>query len=133
MNIADLRKIIYEEVVKAMREELRDILVEAVEAVKDQPQQYLEEQAPALETYIGFKPEKTKPGTKSITNILQETAQTMGKDDYRNLLGGEQPVVTESARPGNMAGMPSFIATAAAKAKAVLDKSNEKDRKRNAL
>ena len=121
MNIGDLRKIIHEEMVKVMREELREILTEAVEVIQEQKA----EPRPTRLAEIIQEEEVEPQQPRSITNLLQETARNMSREDYRAI--NEQP---KPAQPA-MTGLPDFVAAAAIKAKAIFDKSNEKDLERH--
>lgn len=123
MNIGDLRKIIHEEMVKVMREELREILTEAVEVIQEQKTVPV---SPKRSSRLAdILQEETVNEPKSISNLLQETARNMSREDYKAM--NEQPV-----QP-TMTGLPDFIASAAMKAKAIFDKSNEKDLERHGL
>lgn len=116
MTVSELRKILHEEVVKAIREELREILTEAVQVSEDMsfknPLQELRENVDSEES-------------TSISRLLQETASSMGREDYRNLI--------ERSPEPKMTGMPDFIVSAASKAKAILDASNLKDREKHGI
>lgn len=123
MKVEDLRKIIYEEVVKAMRAEFREILTEAVDIVK--------EQKPVQRTPVRLSDliqveESSSP--KSIESILQETAQGMKREDYKALLGESQQV-----QKPVMPGMPDFLSKAISNAKGVFDKSNRVDLERHGV
>ena len=123
MNIGELKKIIYEAVVKAMREEFREILAEAVEVVKEQRPV---EGTPARLSDL-FQVEE-KSGPKSIENILQETALGMKREDYKAILGESQ----QEQKPV-MPGIPDFLSKAITNAKGVLDASNRKDQERHGV
>ena len=113
MKVEDLRKIIYEEVVKAMRAEFREILTEAVEVIQEQKTVPVSpERSSRLADILQ---EETVSEPKSISNLLQETARNMSRGDYKAM--NEQPV-----QP-TMTGLPDFIASAAMKAKTIFDKS----------
>lgn len=115
MTVSELRKILHEEVVKAIREELREILTEAVQKSENIVQNPLQE----------LRENMDSEENTSISRLLQETASSMDREDYRNL--------TERSPEPKMTGMPDFIALAASKAKAVLDASNLKDRERHGI
>ena len=123
MNIGDLRKIIHEEMVKVMREELREILTEAVEVIQEQKA----EPRPTRLAEIIQEEEVEPQQPRSITNLLQETARNMGREELKAF----------SAQPAQLqqptTGLPDFVAAAAMKAKAIFDKSNEKDLERHGL
>ena len=124
MNIGELRKIIYEEVVKAMRAEFREILTEAVTVV--------EEQKPVQKTPARLSelfPVERKSEPKTIEDILQETARGMNREDYRALMGESQQPQQQSTVPG----LPDFLTKAVQNAKNILDASNQKDLERHGL
>lgn len=129
MNINDLRKIISEEVSKAVtrvfRSEIRDILVEVLEKQEDQDTQRI------------VREEEVVPN-KGLSAILQETKRGMSRDDYRNFLGDNSsitfsPSTVLEEKKSCVPGMPDFLARAALQAKAVLDLSNQKDKEKNGL
>lgn len=129
MNINDLRKIISEEVSKAVtkvfRSEIRDILVEVLEKQEFQDTQRI------------VKEEEVVPN-KGLSAILQETKRGMSRDDYRNFLGDNnsiafKPSTVLEEKKDHIPGMPDFLARAALQAKAVLDLSNQKDKEKNGL
>lgn len=115
MTVSELRKILHEEVVKAIREELREILTEAVQKSENIVQNPLQE----------LRENMDSEESTSISRLLQETASSMGREDYRNLI--------ERSPEPKMTGMPDFIVSAASKAKAILDASNLKDRERHGI
>ena len=99
MEVDRLRKLIREEIHKAFQEEVRDILVEAVE--------------------IASKPDRTSSRGNvrnvpkdfsrygDLSTLLEDTAQNMNQDDYMNVLGGgpsvvqtEKPVLEENSDEG---------------------------------
>ena len=129
MNINDLRKIISEEVSKAVtkvfRSEIRDILVEMLEKQEYQDIQRI------------VKEEEVAPN-KGLSDILQETKRVMSRDDYRNFLGDNssvafRPSTVLEEKKNYIPGMPDFLARAALQAKTVLDLSNQKDKEKNGL
>lgn len=125
MTIKELRKLIYEDVEKAVRKvvrtEIRDILLEVTE----------KQSVPNLTQEEGGRPKM------SISDVLQETEQAMDRKDYRNFLGDSTdtfktaPILEEKKQI--LPGMPDFIATAALKAKSILDTSNQKDKERHGI
>lgn len=123
MKVEDLRKIIYEEVVKAMRAEFREILTEAVDVVKEQKPV---EKAPARLSDLIQVEESSSP--KSIESILQETAQGMKREDYKALMGESQQV-----QKPVMPGMPDFLSKAISNAKGIFDASKQVDIERHGV
>ena len=123
MKVEDLRKIIYEEVVKAMRAEFREILTEAVDVVKEQKPV---EKAPTRLADLIQVEESSSP--KSIESILQETAQGMKREDYKALMGESQQV-----QKPVMPGMPDFLSKAISNAKGIFDASKQVDIERHGV
>ena len=124
MNIEDLKKIIHEEMVKVMREELREILTEAVEVIQEQKAEPVQHKKLARLANIVQEEETGYQQPRSITNLLQETARNMSREDLKTF--SAQPKQPQQT----MSGLPDFVAAAAMKAKAIFDKSNEKDLER---
>ena len=119
MTIEHLRKVIHEEVVKAMREELREILTEAVSGPKDSLQE-------SLNTSKVGGEKRTQRQPSSISDLLKETADKMKSEDFRDLLpSGEVKQ--------QFSGVPNFLSEAIMKAGAVFNKSKEKDKERYGL
>lgn len=136
MKLEELRKIIHEEVVKAIREEVRDILTEAVE-IASRPQGKPTVHQAAVKKPVIQKEESTS--MSFLGDILQETAREMTKTDYRDIMG--EPVVVET--PGQQLfenvekpsvvssedSLPDFVQ----RAKAVFDAAVEVDKTRHAV
>lgn len=118
MTIEHLRKVIHEEVVKAMREELREILTEAVSGPKDSLQESLNI------SKVGEKRTQRQPS--SISDLLKETADKMKSEDFRDLLPSGEVKQQFSV-------VPNFLSEAIMKAGAVFNKSKEKDKERYGL
>ena len=100
MEVDRLRKLIREEIHKAFQEEVRDILVEAVQ-IASKPD--LKEE---LQVQTGVKSDFS--GYGNLTTLLEDTARTMSKEDYHDILGSpsvvqvEQPeMVSESCVEGS--------------------------------
>ena len=142
MKVDVLRKLIREEVRAAIKEELSEVLTEAVKIAS----------APVKEEKANdFKPVtqkdikrtwstgKMNPGTIPLEEMLQQTAQSMTSDDAKHIAGaGEvsKPNFASSmaskmgmTQPasGPMPGIDISQLDFVKKAKAVLDLSNEKD------
>jgi len=141
MKVDVLRKLIREEVRAAIKEELSEVLTEAVKIAS----------APVKETKSNdFKPVtqkdikrtwstgKMNSGTVPLEEMLQQTAQQMTSEDAKHISGAGQVTkpnfassmasqmgMTESSGP--MPGIDISQLDFVKKAKAVLDLSNEKD------
>tara|TARA_R110000868_G_scaffold93559_3_gene258706 strand:+ start:1380 stop:1790 length:411 start_codon:yes stop_codon:yes gene_type:complete len=89
MKLDQLRKVIREEVKTAIKEELQEIMNEAVRAASEpEKQTFYEEVAP-------MQPNKT---TDPIMEMLNQTKATMTSDDYR----------TVTSATSNMVQKPNF-------------------------
>lgn len=148
-TLDDLRKIIREEVKTAVRTELRELILEAVE-IASRPEQPLvtaqhvshkQENSLHVDTKPVQKPLKT---SNPIQDVLSETAQAMTSEDYENIYGtnvkdslaesyrsSEGEIITDSISGDEDAldGLPSFVKNA----KAILDASYNKDKERHAV
>ena len=102
MKLNQLRKIIREEVRAAVKEELQDILNEAVKVASTPINE-----ANSSNTKIPT-PTPTNPvasGNKSIDEMLKQTANNMTNEDYRTVFNGSSDMVT------GMPNMASSMAT----------------------
>ena len=135
MKLNQLRKIIREEVKAAVKEELQDILNEAVK-VASTPTNEAKSSNVAMP-----KPSPTNPvatGKKSIDEMLKQTANNMTNEEYRNVFTGTSDMVTGmpnmastvanqmNMNSGNQPGLDISNLDFVNKAKAVLDLSNKK-------
>ena len=145
MKLDQLRKIIREEVRSAVKDELQDMLTEAVKVASE----------PAKSSNLDYKAVKQKdlkrswstgrmnPGTVPLEEMLNMTKQQMSGEDYKNVINADSSMVakpnfassmasnmgmTESTRP--LPGIDISKLDFVSKAKAVLDKAYEKDRNR---
>lgn len=101
MKLNQLRKIIREEVKAAVKEELQDILNEAVKVASTPINE-----AKSLNTQMPT-PTPTNPvagGSKSINEMLKQTADNMTNEDYKTVFNGSSDMVT---------GMPSMATSMA--------------------
>lgn len=101
MKLNQLRKIIREEVKAAVKEELQDILNEAVKVASTPTNE-----AKSLNTQMPT-PTPTNPvagGSKSINEMLKQTADNMTNEDYKTVFNGSSDMVT---------GMPSMATSMA--------------------
>jgi len=143
MKLDQLRKIIREEVRAAVKEELQEMLTEAVKIAS-------EPSTPKVQKFNEYKPitqkdisrtwstGKLNTGTVPLEEMLQQTAANMSRNDYKDIIGAKPPStaasmatqmgMTESAGP--MPGLDISNLDFVNKAKAVLDKSYEKDKSR---
>jgi hypothetical protein len=139
MKIDQLRRIIREEVRSAIKEELQDILVEAV-TVASKPDSVTLNNAPKE-----LKPEPKKWSfgkNKTLDEMLNQTAQSMTSDEYRNIYAGNSNMVSKPnfasamatqmnvEKNGPMPGLDISKLDFVGKAKSVLDAANKKDKQR---
>jgi len=139
MKLDQLRKIIREEVRAAVKEELQDILTEAVKTAS----------APSISE---SKPiEKKKPivkqttpdiktGKSSLDEMLKMTKENMTNEEYRNVVNASSDMVSRPNFASSMANQMGMTGPAPGidisqlsfvkKAGAVLKKSNELDKKK---
>lgn len=142
MKLDQLRKIIREEVRSAVKDELQEMLNEAVKAAS----------TPSTQEYKAVKQKdlkrtwstgKMNPGTVPLEEMLNQTRSEMTGDDYRNVVNANSSLVKKpnfasgmaqsmgmTENTGPMPGIDISKLDFVSKAKAVLDKSYEKDRNR---
>ena len=138
MKLNQLRKIIREEVRSAVKEELQDILNEAVKhasaPVVEQKQQKVAMPTPSkMNPVAGIK-----TGKKSLDEMLKQTQASMTNEEYKNVFAGTSDMVqgmpnmaTSMANQMNMnagrqPGLDVSKLDFVSKAKSVLDASNKK-------
>lgn len=90
MEVDRLRKLIRDEIHKAFQEEVRDILVEAVQ-IASKPD--LEEK-----TQSQVRKKSDFSGYGDLSTLLEDTANTMSVEDYHDILGSPSVVQTEQPR-----------------------------------
>ena len=138
MKLNQLRKIIREEVRSAVKEELQDILNEAVKhasaPVVEQKQVKVEPPVPSKMNPVA----SIKTGTKSIDDMLKQTQASMTNEEYKNVFTGTSEMVTGmpnmastmanqmNMNAGNQPGLDISNLDFVNKAKQVLDLSNKK-------
>lgn len=136
MKLNQLRKIIREEVRSAVKEELQDILNEAVKVASTPINEYKQPEV------VVPKPTPTTPvaGKKSLEQMLQQTKSSMTNEDYRTVINGTSNMVngmpnmasSMSTQMGINAGKQPGIDISnldfVKKAGAILDASNQKDK-----
>lgn len=142
MKVQELKKIIREEVKAAVKEELQDMLNEAVK-VASAPSTH---STPIKEA----APKKVSYGTGGLEDLLEDTRSSMSSDDYKNVVSMDSSMVTKpnfTSMMANQTGMvgeqPSFTGNEpgvdlsqldfVAKAKSILDKSYQKDKNRGGI
>ena len=144
MKLDQLRKIIREEVRAAVKEELRDVMNEAVKyASAPQPQfKKFNEYKPVKQKDLGrtWSTGKMNTGTVPLEEMISQTASSMTKEDNNGLMGGSgasAPNLASSMastmgmtgngqQPGIDISKLDFVKSA----KSILDKSLEKDKVR---
>lgn len=139
MKLDSLRKVIREEVKTAIREELQDMLTEAVKIAS----------APSTEKNDGYKPVVEKdlkrtwskgplnPAVGGIESMLEQTAASMTQADYRNVINADSSAVSAPNMASSMASSMGMTGPAPGldlskldflgKAKSILDAANKKD------
>lgn len=139
MKLDQLRKIIREEVKAAVKEELQEMLNEAVK-VASKP-----------DTSAGFKPVtqkdisktwstgKISTGTVPLEEMLNQTKAEMTNEDYKTIVNASSNMVPNFAQRqvngGGGAGLDlnSIPGFDLAKSKAILDAANKKDKIRQGV
>ena len=142
MKVEILRKLIREEVRAAVKEDLQDIMNEAVK-IASQP--VTEKSSVTVTPYVKVeaKPEKVKVGQDPIMSMLEQTRKSMTNEDYRTIINMDSSAVTGSPMAGNVmnqmsrqGAMPGLDISQLGfvnKAKDVLAASNKKDLERKGL
>ena len=142
MKLDQLRKIIREEVRSAVKDELQEMLNEAVKAAS----------TPSNQEYRAVKQKDLKrswstgrmnPGTVPLEEMLNMTKNEMTGQDYSNVINADSSMVKKpnfasgmaqsmgmTENKGPMPGIDISKLDFVSKAKAVLDKSYEKDKNR---
>ena len=144
MKANELRKLIREEVRAAVKEELQDMLTEAVKAasapdINNSKNNYREVKQKDLKRTWSVG--KMNPGTVPLEEMLNQTRASMSGEDYRNVVHGTSGMVKKPNFASNIAtdmgltensgpvtGIDISKLDFVKNAKAVLDKSYEKDR-----
>jgi len=133
MKLDQLRKIIREEVRAAVKEELQEVMNEAVKAASTPQQSYT--QVPK------GQPKKWSVGkSATLDEMLSATRSEMSGQDYSNIVGGagvQKPnfastMATQMSieNQGPMPGIDISKLDFVSKAKNVLDAANKKDKQR---
>lgn len=133
MKLDQLRKIIREEVRAAVKEELQEVMNEAVR-VASTPS------SPKLQEVPKGQPKKWSVGkSATLDEMLAHTKASMSGDEVRNIMGYQAPSMPSTANSmasqmgmtqysGPMPGLDISKLDFVSKAKAVLDAANAKDR-----
>ena len=144
MKLDQLRKIIREEVRSAVKEELQDVITEAVRVASQPGLQTLSEHKPIE---VKEKTSFTAPtaGKTSIEDMLQMTKNNMTNEEYKNVFTGTSDMVKGapnmatnmlnkmSAGAGRQPGIDISNLDFVKKAGQVLNASNQKDKEKVAL
>tara|TARA_R110002153_G_scaffold150278_1_gene301804 strand:+ start:6213 stop:6635 length:423 start_codon:yes stop_codon:yes gene_type:complete len=135
MKLDQLRNIIREEVRAAVKEELQEVMNEAVRAASVPVQSPKE----VVQSFNKQKNVRKTPPTNSITEMLSQTKANMNPEEYRSIIAGTSDMVskpnfasgiastmgmTEGPMPGLDISQLDFVK----KAGAVYNQSIEKDR-----
>ncbi len=138
MKVNSLRKLIREEVKAAIKEELTDILNEAVKIASKPDSGQANKLQPVKEKDL------TRTWSKGplnpavgINSMLEQTAKEMTNEDYRNVVNADSSMVTAPAMSntvasglgmsgGNAPGLDISNLDFVKKAKSVLDLANQK-------
>ena len=139
MKLDQLRKIIREEVKAAVKEELQDVMNEAVKYAS----------TPTKETQVYQTVEKGQPKkwsygkSSTLDEMLQQTASEMTTEDYRTVVNANSAGVqapnfaqrTASQLSGAGAGLDlsAIPGLDLSRSKAILDAANKKDKQRAGL
>lgn len=95
MTKKELKELIYEEVKRAIREEIRDILVEAVDISTKQTGDIKPE--PVIRQSL-----RSQEGFVDVNSILEQTARTMTRQDLQNVSSvrsSESPGISDFTLP----------------------------------
>ena len=144
MKANELRKLIREEVKAAVREELQEMLTEAVKVastpdINNSKNDYREVKQKDLKRTWSVG--RMNPGTVPLEEMLNQTKASMTGEDYTNVINGTSGMVKKPNFASNIAsdmgltensgpvpGIDISKLDFVKNAKAVLDKSYEKDR-----
>lgn len=142
MKVQELKRIIREEVKAAVKEELQDMLNEAVKVASTPSTPSTPVKQPA--------PKKVSYGTGGLEDLLEDTRSSMSSDDYRNVVSMDSSMVTKpnfasmmASQTGMVGEQPSFTGNEpgldlsqldfVTKAKSILDMSYQKDKNRGGI
>ena len=144
MKLDQLRQIIREEVRSAVKDELADVLTEAVAIASKPEQTYAPAPVKQKDLSRTWSTGKMNSGTVPLEEMLQQTAKTMTGEEYKNITGASGPTaggapnmassmankmgMTENSGP--MPGLDISKLPFVNKAKQVLDAAYKKDKNR---
>ena len=136
MKLDQLRKIIREEVRAAFKEELQEVLTEAVKIASNPKQTFYTDST--TKEVSKPTPSRTNPvmGKNSIDEMINMTKAGMSPEEYSNIIGSQPP--STSAKMASQLGMQASSMPGidiskldfVGKAKKVLDASYAKDKVR---
>jgi len=145
MKLEELRKVIREEVEKAFKEQLKDVLIEAVQ-IASTPSTLKTEQKTNTKQITDFKaptpqPKKFVPSGNPIEDMLQMTKANMTSADAAAIMGEgvHMPTMATTVAQqmhmggGNQPGLDLSQLPFINKAKTLLEAANEKDKQRKGL
>lgn len=145
MKLEELRKVIREEVEKAFKEQLKEVLIEAVQ-IASAPSTLKTEQKTNTKEITNFKApqqqqKKFVPTGNPIEDMLQMTKASMTSADAAALMGEgvHMPNMASTVAQqmhmggGNQPGLDLSQLPFINKAKTLLEAANEKDRQRKGL
>lgn len=140
MKLDQLRKIIREEVKAAVKEELQDILTEAVQIASAPTKMQPAPKAGQTSWSAPVKQKETYISDDPIMEMLNQTRASMTSGEYQNIISATSDMVSKpnfgqmmSSEPefsGPMPGLDISQLDFVSKAKAVFDASNKKDKER---
>jgi hypothetical protein len=145
MKLDQLRQIIREEVRSAVKDELADVLTEAVAIASNPQQTYAPAPVKQKDLSRTWSTGKMNTATVPLEEMLSSTANSMTSDEYRNITGASGPSMggipkmatsmasqmgmTESTGP--LPGLDLSKLPFVNKAKQVLDAAYEKDKQKS--
>ena len=145
MKLEELRKVIREEVEKAFKEQLKEVLIEAVQ-IASAPSTLKTEQKTNTKEITNFKVPQQKqqkfvPTGNPIEDMLQMTKASMTSEDAKAIMGEgvHMPNMASSVAQqmhmggGNQPGLDLSQLPFIGKAKAVLEAANQKDKQRKGI
>lgn len=130
MNTTQLKQIIKE----AVREELKDLLVEAVK-IASQP----EEKITPVVREVKKPAPAPKPVLDPITSILEETKAGITAEDYKNIFGTGAPDINftqtnlSATRPEDVGSVDLSLIPGLERMQTILEGAKEKDRIRHGI
>jgi len=145
MKLEELRKVIREEVEKAFKEQLKEVLIEAVQ-IASTPSTLQTEQKTNTKQVTDFKipaaqPKKYVPSGNPIEDMLQMTKASMTSADAAAIMGEgvHMPNMASTVAQqmhmggGNQPGLDLSQLPFIGKAKTLLEAANQKDKQRKGL